>query len=245
MQNAAEWLDCPVCGGKNFTPLFEKKQEQFVRCNGCGLVMINPRPQYRQIAQTYEFGYSERYVAKAEKKLRRAHRRVRQMRKYVARGRWLDIGCSAGFVASAAQQGGYEAYGADVDTPALEYGRRHFGLQHLYQGFFEDVRFPDGHFDVITLYEVIEHVPDLNKTVAELARILSPAGVMEIWTPDVGHWRRPEPLENWDAILPSEHLYYFNFKTLSLLLRKHGFCVIKKRFNMKPGLKVYVRHAGE
>ena len=77
---------------------------------------------------------------------------------------------------------------------------------------------------------------------ASIARTLSKNGVIEILTPDIGHWRVPEPLIEWDAISPSKHLYYFNKKTLSMLLNKHGLKIIKKRFSLKPGLQVFVTH---
>jgi len=58
----------------------------------------------------------------------------------------------------------------------------------------------------------------LNEIVRELKRILNKDGIIEIWTPDIGHWCVPEPFFKWEAIKPSEHLYYFDKSTLSMLL---------------------------
>lgn len=239
-----EEIACPVCDGEAFTFLFEKLGEPFVRCEGCGLVMINPRPVFAEVQRTYDADYSRGYVRKRAKKLRRIGRWVRRIRRrHAARGRWLDVGCSAGFVVYCAQRAGFEAWGVDVEPAGLEYGRRELGLEHLHQGLLEEQRFPGGHFDVISAYDLIEHVPDLNAFVAELARLLAPEGVLDIRTPDVGHWRVPRRLETWEAILPSEHLYNFDRRTLTRLLARHGLAVVECRFNLKPGLKVCARHA--
>ena len=237
-----ERIECPVCAGVAFTHLFDKSDQPFVRCDGCTLVLINPRPRFDKIVGIYEADYSQRYVRKRDRKLWRARRRVRQIRRYVRGGRWLDIGCSACFILEAAKNADFDVYGSDVDPTGLEYGRREFGLQNLHHGFFEEAGYAPGFFDVITLYDVIDHVGDLNRTVEELARVLAPHGIIEIWTPDVGHWRRAQPLQTWDAIMPSKHLYYFDRHTLERLVSRHGLRTIRRRLTWKPGLRIYLRH---
>ena len=205
--------------------------------------MINPRPSFEEIAAIYASDYSGRYIAKKASKARRARRRIAQMQKYQSEGCWLDIGCSAGFILDAAQQAGYETYGVDLDPTGLKYARDNFGIEHLYEGPLESHHLAPGSFDVITLYDVIEHVLDLHSIVAELKRILAPAGTLEIWTPDVSHWSRTRPLDEWKAVMPYKHLYYFNAKTLRRLLATHDLKIVKQPFMLKAGLRVYVQHA--
>lgn len=242
---ATDWelISCPVCGGEDFTLLFRLQEENFVQCDNCGLILINPRPVYAQVLETYDAEYSRGYVKKIASKRRRAARNVRRIRRWVREGRWLDVGCSAGFIIEAAQQMGFEGHGVDVESWGVRYAREQLGLTNARHGSLEAQAYPDGHFNVITAYEVIEHVPDLNAFVAELARILAPDGVMEIRTPDVGHWRTPRRLETWEAVLPSEHLYYFSHTTLIKLLARHGLVVAKRCLNLKPGIHIYVRHS--
>ena len=206
--------------------------------------MINPRPPFSRIRAHYDAAYSAGYTVKAATKLQRARRRVRRLaREYAARGRWLDVGCSAGFVVKAALEVGFDAHGVDIEAAAIDYGRQSLGLSHLACGVLDEQRYPDAHFNIITVYDVIEHVPDLNAFVRELARLLAPGGVIEIGTPDIGHWRVPRRLQDWHELKPSEHLYYFDRATLSQLLARHGLKVVRVRFALKPGLKICAGHA--
>jgi 2-polyprenyl-3-methyl-5-hydroxy-6-metoxy-1,4-benzoquinol methylase len=234
-----EHVDCPVCDGTAFEPLFVKAGEPFVRCRRCTLMLINPRPPVERLLHTYDEDYSELYLAKTEKKLRRCRRWVKRIMSRVPGGRWLDVGCSAGYVLHAASEAGYAPYGIDVDSRALQFARQRWGLTNLVCGGLENQDWPDGYFQVISLYDVLEHIPRLNEFMARLARLLDPNGVIEIRTPDAGHFRVPRNLSSWPEIKPSEHLYYFDLETLSRLLARHGLRITKRRLSLKPGLKVY------
>lgn len=233
-------LPCPVCAGRRFEHLFVLAEENFVRCHGCTLMMINPPPHLSTSAATYDETYSQGYITKADKKLKRCRRWVAQMRRrYVSTGRWLDVGCSAGFVVKAASAAGFDAHGVEVEPAAVAYGRDTLDLKNLRCGYLEDQAYDTGSFDVISLYDVIEHVPDLNRIIAELHRILALNGVVEIRTPNVAHWKTPRDLSTWKEVKPSEHLYYFSARTLTELFKNHGFRVRHKRFMLKPALDMF------
>ena len=241
-----EEINCPVCGGSRFDPLFEKNGEPFVRCHECDLMMINPRPLYDHVIETYDDSYSDFYIKKGNKKIARFNRWAKTVQALGAKtGRWLDIGCSAGFVVKVAQDLGYDAYGVDVESHGIDFARNTLGLKNVSQGMLEDQNYPDEFFDVISIYDVIEHVPDLNKFVTEISRILTKEGVLDIRTPDEGHWAVPKDRSKWNAVIPSEHLYYFNSKTLTMLLQQHGLKMIKHKFNFKPTLKMYFSYSGK
>ena len=240
-----ETIACPVCAGTGFAPLFEKAGEPFVRCTQCTLVLINPRPRAQAVAETYDAAYSRGYIDKAERKLARCRRwvaRVAEMRGG-AQGRWLDVGCSAGFVLAAAREAGFEVFGVELEAAAVAFAQQSLGLPNVVCGTLEAQAYPTGFFDVVSLYDVIEHVPDLNRTAAELARILKPGGVLEIRTPDVAHWSRPRNLAGWKEIKPSEHLYYFSPDTLTRLLGQHGLRPMHRRFMFKAAINAFFTHA--
>jgi len=237
-------IACPVCGGNAFVPLFEKAGEPFARCRQCRLVLINPRPPAERILARYDAAYSGAYTVKAAGKLARARRRVARLRRRLpaAARHWLDVGCSAGFVLAAAREAGFEVTGTDVEPAALAHARQVFGLEALHEGPLEAQRLAAGSFDAITLYDVIEHVPDPNALCAELKRLLAPGGLIAIRTPDRGHWRVPADLARWSEVKPSEHLYYFDAATLRRLLGRHGLAVRHRRLALKPALEVLAGH---
>lgn len=236
-----ETIACPVCAATGFASLFEKAGEPFVRCNTCKLVLINPRPHAHAVAETYDADYSRGYIDKAERKLARCRRwvaRVARMRGG-AHGRWLDVGCSAGFVLAAAREAGFEVFGVELEAAAVAFAQQSLSLPNVVCGTLEAQAYPADFFDVISLYDVIEHVPDLNRTAAELARILKPGGVLEIRTPDVAHWSRPRNLAGWKEIKPSEHLYYFSPDTLTRLLGQHGLRPVHRRLMFKAAIDAF------
>lgn len=236
-------IACPICENDSFAHLFKKNNEPFVKCNNCSLVLINPRPNYEKIKETYGDDYSRDYAKKAPTKLKRSLRRVRLVKnRFVSAGRWLDIGCSAGFVVKSAKDSGFDAFGIDIEPWGINYGKTNLQLNNLVAGTIENQTYPDQYFDVISLYDVIEHVPNLNLLVKELKRILATDGVIHIITPDIGHWRVTKPLSNWKEIKPSEHLYYFKKITLKKLFNKHGLNIVKTDFAFKTSLKAYIQH---
>lgn len=237
-------IDCPVCGSAVFTPLFEKSGQHFVKCRDCGLVLINPRPFLGALHEVYDEDYSGAYIRKSHSKRRRATRRVQLLqRRHGAQGRWLDVGCSAGFILEAAAKAGFEVCGVDVEAAGVEHARNVLGLANVHCGQLEALALSGASFDVITLYDVIEHVPDLNVLGVELNRLLAPGGMLHVRTPDVGHWRRTRTLARWPEIKPSEHLYYFDRHTLPRLLAKHGLRLVARHFTWKPALSMVFSRA--
>ena len=237
-------IDCPVCGAAVFTPLFQKAGQRFVRCTDCGLVLINPRPFLAELQSVYDESYSGAYIRKSDAKRRRARKRVALLtQRYAPAGRWLDVGCSAGFILEAASAAGFEVFGVDVEAAGVAHARDVLGFRNVFCGELETLALPGGAFNVLTMYDVIEHVPDLNVVAAELKRLLAPGGLLHVRTPDVGHWRRTRDLARWPEIKPSEHLYYFDKRTLPRLLAKHGLRLRASHFAWKPALSMVFEHA--
>jgi 2-polyprenyl-3-methyl-5-hydroxy-6-metoxy-1,4-benzoquinol methylase len=119
----------------------------------------------------------------------------------------LDVGCSNGAVVAAAQEFGFEAEGVDTAELAILDGKKR-GL-NLHCGYLADIAFPDARFDAITLYEVIEHVPDSHALIAECARLLKPGGVLLLGTGNVDSWTRRIRKGRWDFL--NSHVGHVNF----------------------------------
>jgi 2-polyprenyl-3-methyl-5-hydroxy-6-metoxy-1,4-benzoquinol methylase len=96
------------------------------------------------------------------------------------RGRLLDIGCSSGALLESARRQGFDVEGVEPAAQAAEYARS-TGLT-VFQGYLQDACYPAASFDVVTLMEVIEHLPDPNALLKEVWRVLKPNGVFVVGT---------------------------------------------------------------
>ncbi len=202
-----------------------------MKCEKCGLIYLNPRPTKEQLANYYPKDYLAHIPAIDDEPslFLRLNRRYGLSRKCKAitarkrRGRLLDVGCGTGnFAHEMEKLGGWEVMGLDTSQSAAHYARKRFGLE-VYVGELEEACFPDQHFDVVTLWDVIEHLPDPKGSLAEIARILRTDGLLVIGTPngDSIDARLFGPFwSHWDA---PRHFYLFSPHTLKQMLSQVGF----------------------
>lgn len=238
---------CPICDTSH-TSTIRAAGATLRRCGTCDFVWLDPLPGRADVAALYDDAYaraSTGYFAKAEKKLARARRRLRQILKLLpggAAGRtFLDVGCNGGFTVEAAREAGFAAFGVEPDPVSVAYARQHYPQATYVTGLIEEADFGGRRFDVVYCSEVIEHTPDPNRFVARLAEATAPGGILYLTTPDISHWRRPRDLARWDAFCPPSHCLYFSPRNLERLLAKHGFDVVRRRLALKPGIKLFAR----
>lgn len=241
MKRQQEYVRCNLCNSDETAFLFQKHDFQIVQCKHCNLIYQNPRPAGDYLKEIYQGNYTEGYIVKKESKRRRARKIVRGIRRYKTSGNFLDIGSSAGFILEAARGAGFKPYGVEISPVGIKFAREELGLD-IFVGFLHDAQFPPSFFDVVTLYHVIEHVPDPVAVFTEIKRILKDDGLLEIWTPDIGHWKARHLKENWTNII-GDHIYYFAYPTLARMLERVGLKVKKRQFTLKDGLKIYATKA--
>ena len=113
---------CRACGVEACAPAVAHAGMKLYRCGGCGLVFLHPMPCAAAVAALYDDAYdgaTTSYFTKVDSKMRRSRGRVRQIRRYVRAGRFLDVGCTGGFVVEAAREQGFDAYGIDPDPVSI------------------------------------------------------------------------------------------------------------------------------
>jgi SAM-dependent methyltransferase len=121
----------------------------------------------------------------------------------------------------AARNRGFEAAGVEISPAASAARGRGFTV---YDRPLEEVNLPGSTFDVITAIDVIEHLSDIKKFMAESFRILKPGGVLLIVTPDVGSSAAKIMKRAWPHY-KEEHIFYFSKRSLEVLLQRSGFAV--------------------
>ncbi len=210
---------CNVCGASVDRVLLVKQGHTILQCDACGLAFTHPQPV--ALAEQYDSGYFDLYRRRKPFRIKRAHTRLSAVELMIAPGRLLDIGCSLGYFVEGALQRGWQASGIEISPHAAEEARS-LGLD-VKTGVLEDAVYPDASFDCVTMWDVLEHVPDPTFHMREVRRILKPGGIVAIGTPNLGHTAFRTKRENWRHLKPSEHIFYFEEQTLSRLFEKTGF----------------------
>lgn len=234
---------CPVCRSANQEHSLDYNDCAIYRCNDCGTYYVHGMKENADTADNYENAYdggTTGYFRKVEKKLRRSRGRIRQLRKYVKGGRFLDVGCNGGFMAEAARQAGFDAWGVEVDGVSVAYAKEHFPENHYFHGLVENFH-PDEGFDLVYSSEVIEHIPDVNAYMSAVVGLMKPNAILYQTTPDIAHWSQPRDLTRREGFNPPHHCIYFTTRSMRMLLENHGLEIVEKRFAFKPGIKFIAR----
>lgn len=138
--------------------------------------------------------------------------------------RLLDVGCSSGALLLVANECGYEALGAEPAEKAAKTAKD-LGFD-IFPGYLQDAHFPDNHFDVITLFEVIEHLIEPAVLLCEIQRVLKPGGLLLIGTGNGDSWTVNFLQNKWeyfDIRSHGGHISFFNPKSLNILATDCGF----------------------
>lgn len=239
-----EQIACPVCGAWECVPFRARYGLGTVRCGRCGLVYVNPRPTPSELSAIYDAEYFQNQAydtqmkgylnyEQDEEKLKTAFRnRLNTIGRYTRAGNMLDIGCAVGFLVAEAQHMGWHAQGIDTSAWAIETARARFG-QHFTHADFLTHPYPPNHYDLITLWETLEHVPDPQAYVRKAARLLKTSGVISVIVPDIGSLPAKVAGRRW-IHYKAEHITYFSYQTLARLLSAEGFTVLDRHYVGKP-----------
>lgn len=208
-----------------------------MRCEGCGLVYINPRPVGDKLEDAYkEQGYDpflslsdkpslfEKVYRSARKQTIRWKKRL--VRKLVTPGsRILDIGCGTGeFLFELKNQ--YSVEGYEPEPGAASWARERFGL-NVHTGDVPPAIYTSPSFDLITLWHVLEHIPDPSGALNDLEAKLSSKGCILIALPNLNSLDARIYRSQWIAYDAPRHLWHFGNKQLIKLARNSGLKLVK------------------
>ena len=197
-----------------------------VRCKNCGLVYINPRPKSIDVIQDYKDVVDELYVEEREGRALTFERHLRPLEEIAGPPngkRLLDVGCHIGVFVDVAQRHGWDAWGVEPSRWAAEQAQAQ-GLK-VVSGTLATAGLEDASFDVITLWDVIEHVPDPQGDLGHVHRLLKPGGITVIHTIDIESLFARIMGHRWPWLMEM-HLYYFSPRTLRQMLKAVGFEII-------------------
>jgi SAM-dependent methyltransferase len=196
--------------------------QTLVRCSDCGMIYENPRYPAEVIVQGYMASNDAGHDSQHAMRVLSFRRALKKVERFLPPpgSRVLDIGTAGGAFIEAAGQHGYDAYGMEPSRYLADMCKAR-GLK-VEQGTIESHTFAPGSFDMVCLWDVIEHLPDPKAALSEIRRLLKPDGVLLINYPDIGTWQAKLAGKRFWWIL-SVHLHHFTSSSIREICRRAGF----------------------
>jgi SAM-dependent methyltransferase len=207
-----------------------------LRCGDCGLFFLTPSLTPEEALGHYPADYQPfRSMLGAQlhpwaRWLERRHwqLRCRAVERFHRVGALLDVGCGAGrFLDVMRRSGRWQVAGVEVHQEAVRQCRQELRLV-VHQGDLSTLDLPSETWDAVTMWEVLEHLPDPIADLKTVARILKPEGVLLLSTPNAEAWQATLWEKWWAGWYIPLHQYLFTASTLEALLARTGFRVVKR-----------------
>jgi len=222
-----------------------KDECEIYRCSKCGLLFV-PYVESEKLERLYQQFYKkngyydEMYLKDSLRRTLTFKRWSNIIHRYKSGGRLLDVGTSFGeFLRIAGKWDGWELFGVEIDPNTAHKARKNSGA-NISVGRIENQNFPENYFDVITAWEVIEHISDVSVCLRRLRSWLKPDGILCLSTPNLNKLKnRLFRKYREDFFKPPEHLLYLNRRSLRIMMSKAGYEVLMLDAGIKSPLYVF------
>lgn len=225
-------MKCYLCN--NPTTLFlEKNGYSIYRCGVCGLARTDLHQNYEKFLRDH---YSKEYFTgkqecgayvdyKDDKPMIVCNMRkfLREIKRHKPGGKLLDVGCAMGFFVELALQEGFDAYGFDPSEYAVGNAGKLNGHKRITHGAIHTVNYLPKSFDIITLFDVFEHLVDPQRDLRTLFGLLKDDGILVIATGNTQSTMAKLFGRRWTFYIPPQHLFFFHHENLVTLLGKEQF----------------------
>ena len=211
---------CIVCNKKDLKAMSGYEVHNLVKCSNCSFVFIKKIPSQEELEEHYKiYAYSDgQYMSEVTKK--RYNELLDEFESYRSTNRILDVGCGAANFLSVAKERGWEVYGTEFSEKAVEHGIKK-GI-NVKRGVLSLEDFDKDSFDVITSFEVIEHIYNPQEEVQKFYNLLRKRGLLYCTTPNFNALARYYLKSDYNIIVYPEHLSYYTTHTLNGLFNKIG-----------------------
>jgi len=222
---------CPVCMSREISRAYEP---DISRCRECHVFFRTPRPTQDDIKKSYDSGSTfEDWIPQEKDRREGWKRRLRLIVRHISSGDLLDVGTGDGHFLEVAQEAGFTVEGTELSDDGINRAKsRGYSVR---KGQLTDIDFGEKRFDVITIWHVLEHVPNPGEVIRKSFSLLRPGGILVVAVPDeenilfrhrIGLLKVANPFgrQEWGHEI---HLTHFQPFTLRRRLRLSGFQVIE------------------
>jgi SAM-dependent methyltransferase len=222
---------CPSCGGRQFGDLLvapdrfhlRKEMYRLIRCQSCSGVWLQDPPKPEEMGRHYTEDYHKAIVTAGEgAATSRWKDQVKMISDYKPGGTILDIGCSSGGFLSTMKGSAWELHGIEMEESTAERARATTGAK-VFVGDAVEAPFLPGSFDVITCFDVLEHVYSPREFLTKVLEWLKPGGIFYAMMPNIDSWEARLFGTHWFGLELPRHLNHFSPTSLRYLMSELGF----------------------
>ena len=215
--------NCLLCDSSALIELPKFSGDYLVQCSKCSFVFCKRIPTEEELVNYYKDYPSDHLLSPIT--VKRYHELLDTFEHYKKTNKILDIGCGDGYFLREAKNRGWQVYGTEFSDHAYEIGKKKGITMH--KGILNPENYSFRDFDVITSFEVIEHINNPKEEVENINKLLRTGGLFYFTTPNFNSISRLISKLPWNVILYPEHLSYYTAGSMNRFLTKKGFEKIK------------------
>lgn len=227
-----------VCGADEPIMLGQKNSFTVVQCSRCEMVYVNPQPTAEELLVYYSKEYwgshqknlglcsiEERLEDPNERRYFESIFRWLTKRVKLEEGmRLLEVGCSHGMFCELAIKEGLEVVGVEMDAEIAAATEKRIGAK-VFAGGLSTQDFTEAEFDVVVMFDVLEHFTNPVEELSRIQKLLKPGGWLYLSTPCRDSFTAQSDVLSWGENKPPEHLFLFAYDDIEKLLEKYNLFV--------------------
>jgi 2-polyprenyl-3-methyl-5-hydroxy-6-metoxy-1,4-benzoquinol methylase len=214
---------CIGCFHPSLADISGYKKAGLCECKSCGLVFSKKIPTKKELEEHYDKYERNDFLSPIT--IKRYQELLDEFEKYRKTGNLLDVGCGIGYFLEQAKIRGWKVYGTEFTDEAINICQNK--EINMHKGVLTTSNYVEK-FDVITSFEVLEHINNPMEEIGNFSALIRPGGLLYCTTPNFNSLSRRLLQQSWNNIVYPEHLTYFTVKTLSKLLSINSIFPIKK-----------------
>jgi SAM-dependent methyltransferase len=240
---------CVICGQVGAQTMLlapdrlHGRQEKYtlVQCRGCSLVWLSDPPQPEEMHLHYTDAYHKLISAAGENSHARWHDRLHTLSQHKQSGTMLDLGCSSGGFLGLFRSDSWTLYGIEMSADCARRAEERTGA-HVFVGDILDAPFSAESFDVITCFDVLEHLYAPRRVLQNIAKWLKPDGVFYVQVPNIDSAEARVFGSYWHGLELPRHLFHYSPASLKLLAESAGLRVVSLELRRNPAVGTSLRY---